>query len=261
MHDLKPVATLMTHGLVLSKINGTPASCHTLPYHQAIGSLLYLALMSCPDIAFAVNVLSRHIDAHDETHWMAVKCVLCYLNSTQGLTILYSNNPGLHTSFDLCVPVSYCDADWGANKIDHKSVSSYMFILAGGPIMWAACSQSTVALSSTEAELTSLSEATKQALYVKCLLRQLKIVDVVIQLHNNNQSTLHLTTQPIHSFHTRMKHYNIKLTHLCDTITQGHLILHYCPTEIMLANILMKALPIACYLELKVLLSLVNLNT
>jgi hypothetical protein len=135
-----------------------------------------------------------------------------------------------------------------------------MFIIAGSPIMWAAHSQSTVALSSTEAELTSLSEATKQALYVKCLLGQLKITEVIIQLHNNNQSALHLTTQLIHSFHARMKHYNIKLAHLQDTITQGHLVLHYCPTEIMPADILTKALPITHYKELKVLLGLVILD-
>jgi hypothetical protein len=110
------------------------------------------------------------------------------------------------------------------------------------------------------AELTSLSEATKQALYVKHLLGQLKITEVIIQLHNNNQSALHLTTQLIHSFHARMKHYNIKLAHLRDTITQGHLVLHYCPTEIMPADILTKALPITCYKELKVLLGLVHMK-
>jgi hypothetical protein len=82
MHYSKPMATLMTHGLILSKINRTPASCHTLLYHQAVSSLLYLALVSCPDIAFAVNILSCHIDVHDETHWMAVKCILHYLNGT-----------------------------------------------------------------------------------------------------------------------------------------------------------------------------------
>jgi hypothetical protein len=82
MHDSKPVATLMMHGLVLSKINRTPVSCCTLPYCQAVSSLLYLALASCPDIAFAVNVLSCHVDMHNETHWMAVKHVLHYLNGT-----------------------------------------------------------------------------------------------------------------------------------------------------------------------------------
>jgi hypothetical protein len=99
------------------------------------------------------------------------------------LSIEVLHNPGSHASFNLHIPVSYCNTDWGANKINCKSDSSYVFIIMGGPIMWAAHSQSTIALLSTEAELTSLSEATKQALYLKHLLGQLKIT--IIQLHNN----------------------------------------------------------------------------
>jgi hypothetical protein len=44
--------------------------------------------------------------------------------------------------------------------------SAYIFVLLGGPIMWMSESQNTVALLLTEAELTALSEAVKQALYI-----------------------------------------------------------------------------------------------
>jgi hypothetical protein len=147
------------------------------------------------------------------------------------------------------------------NKIDCKSVSGYIFLIASGPIMWSLCKQTTVALSSTEAELTSLSEATKQVLYIRRLLSQLlNINNAVLVLHNNNQSALHLVTQPLHLFHLCMKHYNIKLFHLCNTIAHGHIALHYCLTEIMPVDILTKALLIMHFTELKVLLGLETLD-
>ncbi len=51
--------------------------------------------------------------------------------------------------------------------IDRKSISSYMFTLAGGPIMWASKTQTTVALSSSEAKLNTMSKAMKQVLHMQ----------------------------------------------------------------------------------------------
>jgi hypothetical protein len=203
MLDSKPAPTLMVHGLVLTKIDFTLTACRALPYRQAIGLLLYLALASRPD----------------------------------------------------------SNADWGGNEINCKSVSGYFFILTGGLIMWTSWKQTTVTLSSTEAKLTSLSEAAKQALYMKHLSEQLiRLKDSLVLLHNNNQSALHLATQPLHLFHSWMKHYNIKLFHLQDTVAQGHISLHYCPTEVMPTDLLTKALPITHFTKLKALLRLETLN-
>lgn len=50
------------------------------PYQELIGSLLYLSGATRPNIAFAVNDLSRFNDKHSEPHWKALKRVVRYLN-------------------------------------------------------------------------------------------------------------------------------------------------------------------------------------
>ena len=83
----------------------------------------------------------------------------------------------------------------------------------------------------------------RQALYMR---KHLPILSVNIQqpllLFNNNQSVLAIIDTSSGTYHGRMKHYNIKLTHLHDTTACGHICYAYCPTNDMLADILTKAL-------------------
>jgi len=44
-----------------------------VPYHKAIGSLMYAAVATCPDIAFAVSTLSWFLENPGEAYWQAVK--------------------------------------------------------------------------------------------------------------------------------------------------------------------------------------------
>ncbi|ELR16065.1 copialike protein, partial [Acanthamoeba castellanii str. Neff] len=120
------------------------------------------------------------------------------------------------------VPISYCNADWGSNTINCKSISGYFFVLAGGPIMWTSKAQMTVALSSTEAKYHSISEATKQAIYIHKFFSSLNInKSIPITIHNNNQSSIAIANQQQMMFHSQIKHYDIKLHHVCDLIVKG----------------------------------------
>jgi hypothetical protein len=51
-------------------------------YRQAIGSILYAALGSCPDISYAVGVLGRFAADPSTLHWKAVKHLLRYFVGT-----------------------------------------------------------------------------------------------------------------------------------------------------------------------------------
>ncbi len=146
MSNSKPAPTPMVHGLVLAQLDSTLATCHALPYRQAIGSLLYLALASRPNITFTVSFLSCQMDTYNETHWAAIKHILHYLNRTWTFASKYSCDHSTDTRHDPCVPVGYSDTDWGSNEIDHKSVSSYVFLITSGSIMWSLRKQTMVAL-------------------------------------------------------------------------------------------------------------------
>ncbi len=243
MENCKLQFTPMEVGLRLSKLDAVPKECFNIPYHQAIGKLLYLLQASRPDIAYAVNYLSRHINAYDDTHWTAVKHVLRYLQATCNATIRYDRHETQLSDPSSLVPTAYCDADWGGNPDDRRLVTGYIFYMCGGPFAWSSKAQSAVALSSCEAELTAISETVKQALYIRKLFELLQLsLKYPIRILNDNQSALKLANDRQQAYLPRMKHYDIKLHHMRDAVAAGHISLHYCPTEHMIADMLTKAL-------------------
>lgn len=62
------------------------------PHRELIGSLIYLANATRPDLAFAVNALSRFCTDPDEVHWKLAKRVLRYLQHTINYSITYTRD-------------------------------------------------------------------------------------------------------------------------------------------------------------------------
>jgi hypothetical protein len=75
-----------------------------LRYSQIIGSLMYLASATRPDIAYAVSKLSRFVSNLGSEHWRALERVMHYLVGTM--------NYGIHYSGDHKVLEGYSDANW-----------------------------------------------------------------------------------------------------------------------------------------------------
>jgi hypothetical protein len=63
-----------------------------IPYRQAIGSLMWAAVATRPDIAFAVSLLSQFLENPGGTHWTAVKCVFKYLKGTKHCKLTLGRN-------------------------------------------------------------------------------------------------------------------------------------------------------------------------
>jgi hypothetical protein len=123
------------------------------PYRELIGSLLYLSVCTRPDIAYAVEVLSRYMSAPTTDHWRAAMGILRYLAGTRDLGIV-SGNGGL-------IPEGYVDADY-AGELD--TTTGYVFILAERAISWSSRLQVTVAVSTVEAEYMGAASAVKESL-------------------------------------------------------------------------------------------------
>ena len=87
-------------------------------YQSAVGSLLYLATKTRPDISFAVGTVARYCSKPTTEHWTAVKRIFRYLKGTSDLGLLYKP----HQSRKL---VGYSDADWGGDGDDYKSTSVF----------------------------------------------------------------------------------------------------------------------------------------
>ncbi|XP_040203616.1 secreted RxLR effector protein 161-like [Rana temporaria] len=98
-------------------------------YHRAIGKLLYVATVTRPDIAAAVDILCRKVSAPCQRDWKAVKRVMQYIKGTiqMKLRLPATSNPKL---------VGYVDADWAGDCTDCKSTSGFIFQYEEGTISW-----------------------------------------------------------------------------------------------------------------------------
>jgi hypothetical protein len=121
-------------------------------YQRKVGSMLFAAISTRPDISFAVSRLARFNQNHNDFHHEAADRVIKYLYSTKNLCIQYGqDNSG--ESF-ICAS----DSSFADNTIDRKSSQGYIITLFGGAIGWRANKQNTVTTSSTEAELLVVSD-------------------------------------------------------------------------------------------------------
>ena len=142
----------------------------------------------------------------------------------------------------------YCDADW-AGESDRKSISGYVITLAGGAVAWSSKKQSSVALSTAEAEYISATHAAKQVLWHRSLFRELEInLPTTSTIFSDNQAAIAIAHHP--EFHARTKHIDISYHFLRDLVKSGTLNLVYINTHENLADLFTKGLPKAVHQDL-----------
>lgn len=202
------------------------------PYRQLIGSLLFAAQISRPDISYAVNVLSRYSNNPGKAHWIAAKRVLRYLKTTKHYKITYKEGSSELEGF--------CDADWGSDVDDRRSTSGYVFMMQGGAISWNTRRQQTVALSSTEAEYMSLVSAVQESIWLKRLEREIfpnQPKKMTISCDNRGAMQLALNN----NYSPRTKHIEIKDKFVREKLQDGSINIEYLRTDEMPADVLTKA--------------------
>lgn len=202
-------------------------------YRSLVGGLIYLT-HTRPDIAYAVGVLSRFMQAPSKTHLGAAKRVLRYLKGTIKFGILYKKDQEVNFS-------GYSDSDWAARIEDRKSISGYVFSLGNGAVSWCSKKQPTVALSSTEAEYISATNATCQAIWMRRVMKDLlEDQDKATVIKCDSKSAIDLSKNPV--MHSRTKHIELKHHFIREMVSQEQVVLEHCRTEEQVADILTKAL-------------------
>jgi hypothetical protein len=233
MADCKPAATPMEVNLKLEQLDAPEVD--VTEYQQLIGSLMYGSLGTRFDITHEVGVLSRHNHTPGKQHHTAVKRVFRYLRGTSDCDVLFDGKSPIEG------PIVYSDADWAGNPIDRKSISGYTAILSGAAISWSSKKQSTVALSSTEAEYIAAARATQEATWIQTFLSEIgHPLGKPIPLYVDNQSAIKLIQNPV--AHDRTKHIDIKYHFIRDAQARGIIKVEYCPTERQVADVLTKPL-------------------
>ncbi|EGU71834.1 hypothetical protein FOXB_17657 [Fusarium oxysporum f. sp. conglutinans Fo5176] len=196
----------------------TPAEIQR--YQRKVGSVLYIAVNTRPDIAFAVSRLARFLTNPGRAHQEAADRVIHYLTHTK------------HRALAIGGPL-------GSNS------QAYTIKLFNGLIGWRASKQDTVTTSTTEAELLALAQAAKESLYVSRLLKELTVQldDSIIQIDCDNTQTINLVTAEIATLKTKLRHVDIHNHWLRQEVQGGKIQVKYTKSTDMIADGLTKALP------------------
>ena len=204
-------------------------------YQKKVGSLLYAAVTTRADIAFAVSRLSRFMTNPAPEHHAAADRVLLYLKRYRDLGLQFGGGDEFLVA---------SDASFADNTVDRKSSQAYAMQLFGGLIGWRANKQETVTTSTTEAELLALSQAAKEGIYVSRLLQELtvKLDDHRIRLLCDNVQTIRLVNDDIARLRTKLRHVDIHNHWLRQEIQRQSIIVQYTPSEQMIADGLTKVL-------------------
>jgi hypothetical protein len=162
-----------------------------------------------PDIAFAVTKLSQHATNPSEDHLSRALYICHYLLGTSDYALVYDGPSGSRLE-------AYADSDWASDPNTRKSTTGYLVKLAGGIFAWNSHTQKTVALSSTEAKYMSLSDTSRQLVWVKNLLIELGIQLSPIPLYGDNQGSIFLASNPVQEKH--IKHIDLCYHFIRDVV-------------------------------------------
>ena len=254
MQDAKPMDTPEAAGVILSRADAPGSEdererMRSAPYLSLVGSLLYAAQCTRPDIAHAVAVLTRFCSDPGERHWHAAKRVLRFLKGTREQAIVFSAPPGVPAASaaslsDLAARLQvYCDADWAGCLDDRKSTSGVLLLLCGCPLVWLSKKQSLVAMSTAEAEYVAMATAVQEAQWLVTLLTELGVrVQLPYDLLSDNQAALSIARAPAGAGHARTKHIDLRHHFVRDCIAAGRVRVDWVATVEQLADVLTKGL-------------------
>jgi hypothetical protein len=270
--EAKPAKSPLEHQTDLANTHCEDKPANRKEYLSMVGSLMYAALGSRPDIAYSVTALSRYNVEPLEMHITAAKRVLRYLKTTSDLRIHYQRthlNP-----HDRITVIGYTDSDWAGNLTTRKSVGGCLFGLGttdgketvmSGLIHWQAKSQSVVALSTLEAEYIAASHATRESLWLKRMFKEaadgmeVKTFDEPVPIGCDNQGAIKLIASGV--VRQKSKHIDVKYHHVHDEQMKGSVKFQYVTSESNPADLLTKPLAAPRHEQLVRLIGLTPLES
>ncbi|XRB13508.1 retrovirus-related Pol polyprotein [Pseudoscourfieldia marina] len=231
----KSATTPLAHGTTLTRADEEDAEARHLA-QQFVGAILYAAVISRPDLSSTVRAMSHVMSKPPSNFEACKKHVLRYLSGTINRGIKYNTNSNVPLKL-----IGYCDASWGDNHENRRSTSGYIFFLNGGPISWASYLQTTVALSTVESEVMALTEAIKEAIYIRRLLESLGAAqEGPTIIYTDSTGAEALVDHP--TSHRRTKHIEIRREFIKFHIGHETVKIERVSTKDQLADILTKPL-------------------
>jgi hypothetical protein len=269
--ELYVMKALEKYGLTQCKIASTPEAVGAAAdrsvkldeptdrqrYMEIVGTLMYAAISTRPDITHAVHYLASHMQTPTVRHAMAADRVLRYLAGTVDVGLVFgarngkeaadSRGHGARLDIEVC---AYADADWANDHTDRKSISGWVAKINGDPISWSSKKQKVVSLSTCEAELYAEAAAIQEVLWLRGMLEELGLHTAVgSAVYGDNQSTIAVSKNGVKG--QRTKHVDVKYHFVTETVESGAVKLVWVPTTQQEADIFTKALGVQPFIALR----------
>ena len=219
-----------------------------VPYRETVGSLLYLAGSTRPDISYAVNVLSRYQMNPTENELKLVERVFQYLKGTVAMGLVYQGRRD-----DM---VAYSDSNF-ADCEGSKSTCGYIIRLFGDTVAWKTNKQNFVALSTCEAEYIAMSQCCQEIVSIDLSISRLLGRSILpAKLKCDNQAAIHCasTNGGNKLRHVTEKHYH----YVRECRNLNRVDIKWVLSENQLADILTK--PLAFLLHNKLTKKILNID-
>ncbi|KAG8485521.1 hypothetical protein CXB51_019057 [Gossypium anomalum] len=212
MRSAKPVSTSLAAQFRLSSALSPQSDDEIeymshVPYSSAVGSLMYAMVCSRPDLSYAVSAVSRYMANPGKEHWKAVQWILRYLRGTTDVCLQFGR-----TEDEV---IRYVDADFAGDLDRRRSLT---------------------------AEYMAITEACKEAIWLKGLFSELNEDLQISTVFCDSQSAIFLTKDQM--FHERTKHIDVRYHFVRDIIARGDIVVSKISTHENPADMMTKSLPI-----------------
>jgi hypothetical protein len=204
--------------------DGEHPSPKSLPYPAIVGSVMYAASVTGRDLAYAANLLARYITKWSNEHDRAAKHLLRYIRGTTDLCLTFEAG-------DKEEPLrALVDADWGGCAETKRSTTGYLSYVFNALVGFRSERQPTVALSTMEAELMAGCDVTKQLLWLRQLLTDLRIpLDGPSPVWCDNQGAIQASANP--GQHDRRKHIDLRANFVMENVKASRVKFRYIPSD------------------------------
>jgi len=156
-------------------------------YSNDVGSLMHAMVCTRPNFSQAVSIISRHMHDPRKGHWEAVKWVLRYIKGTIDVGLVFEKDS---TGKQECI--GYVDSDYAGDLDKRRYTTGNVFTLSQVLVSWRSILQSTVALSTTEAEYMATMEIMKETIWLQWLLDDLAINQDLLKINCDCTSAIYL---------------------------------------------------------------------
>ncbi|CAI7847387.1 unnamed protein product [Closterium sp. NIES-54] len=210
-------------------------------------NLMYAAVNTRPDVAFATGQLARVVQCPNEEQVAARMRVAKYLGQTRTVRLQFSAVAQRHQKgADGVEPgrlflTSFSHASHASEPEDMTSVGGFICCVGGGPTSWESKKQVDQVLSSVESEYMALFRAVREIVWQRRLLAELEEEQQEPNpLYCDSQGATALAKNPV--LHGLTKHMRVKWHSTRSMVAAGEVELHYVKTTGQPADMMTKRL-------------------